>query len=412
VQTFTISNCIVHDTGTQIGIGMGIGCTNGSVYGNSVYNTGAMGIYVDSEGAAESNISIYNNVCHNNAQAGIGLSSENTNGQYPQTGISIYNNICYSNVLGFSVGSVSVPSNTFSFTLINNTFYGNSYRAISLGTYSYIASGIIRNNIIVGTSNAILMAMSGSGANVTIDHNLFYSTGSYNSSNIYGTNYLKSNPLLTNPTSNFALQSASPAIGAGSATGAPAIDYVGTARANLPCVGAYEYTTASLVNNNSSSPTPTTTGSFGYNGGTIAYSPSVGNIYFGKPGYTGVNATGIGMSAMVSNTDAVYAHNVQLGIYTLSGSTYTLVAATGSISVPAGAAGVWVTGHFTTSPSLSSATIYYLGIKTDNLAVKFWYNTSTSIEIYGQPAAFATWPATFYGPYADFPGQIGLLVNY
>jgi hypothetical protein len=297
VQTFTISNCIVHDTGTQIGIGMGIGCTNGSVYGNSVYNTGAMGIYVDSEGAAESNISIYNNVCHNNAQAGIGLSSENTNGQYPQTGISIYNNICYSNVLGFSVGSVSVPSNTFSFTLINNTFYGNSYRAISLGTYSYIASGIIRNNIIVGTSNAILMAMSGSGANVTIDHNLFYSTGSYNSSNIYGTNYLKSNPLLTNPTSNFALQSASPAIGAGSVTGAPAIDYAGITRPNPPSVGAYEYIispvaitdSASIITASGATPNGilTTLGSTnqssvsfdwgidtGYSGGNIAGNPS------------------------------------------------------------------------------------------------------------------------------------------
>jgi parallel beta-helix repeat protein len=411
VQTFTISNCIVHNTSTQIGIGIGVGCTNGLVYGNTVYNTGAMGIYIDSQGAAESNISIYNNVCYNNPQAGIGLSSENNGGQYPQTGISIYNNICYNNVMGFSVGSISVPSNTFSFNLINNTFYGNSYEAISLGTYSYIASAVIRNNISDGSNNAILMAMHGSGSNVTIDHNLFYSSGSYNSSNIYGTNYIQANPLLTNPTSNFALQSGSSAIGAGTATGASTVDYVGTARANPPCIGAYEYATASPVNNNPG-PAPTTNGSLGYNSGTTAYSPSVGNIHFSTPGYTGVNATGISMSALVSNTDGANAHNVQLGIYTLSGSTYSLVAATGSISVPARTAGVWVTGNFTTSPSLSLSTTYYLGIKTDNLAVEFWYGTSPSAEVYGQSATFATWPTTFSTQYADFPGQIAVLVNY
>jgi len=118
------------------------------------------------------------------------------------------------------------------------------------------------------------------------------------------------------------------------------------------------------------------------------------------------------MSALVSNTDAVKAHNVQLGIYTLSGSTYTLVAKTGSISVPAGATGVWVTGNLTTSPSLSSATTYYLGIVTDNVAVEFWYSTSSSTKVYGQSATFGAWPATFSGQYADFLGQIGILVNY
>jgi Putative Ig domain/Right handed beta helix region/Dockerin type I domain len=240
---FTINNCIVHGTGTQIGICTAIGCTNGSIYGNTVYNIQAMGIYIDSEGATESNFSIYDNICYGCLQAGIGLSSENTNGQYPVTGISIYNNVLYGNVEGFSVGSISVPANTFSFTFINNTLYNNSYEGISLGNYSYISSAVIRNNILDGSSNAILIAMSGSGSNVTVDHNLFYNSGSYNSSNIYGTNYIQANPLLTNPASNFALQLGSPAIDAGASVGAPFTDYMGTARPQGSGydIGAYEY---------------------------------------------------------------------------------------------------------------------------------------------------------------------------
>jgi len=44
------------------------------------------------------------------------------------------------------------------------------------------------------------------------------------------------------------------------------------------------------------------------------------------------------MSALVSNADTSSAHNIQLAIYTLSGSTYSLVAQTNSISIPANAA--------------------------------------------------------------------------
>ena len=77
---------------------------------------------------------------------------------------------------------------------------------------------------------------------MTIDHNLFYDpTGAYNSST-FGTNYIKGNPLLTNPITDFSLQAGSPAIGTGSPTGAPTTDYAGNARsATAPCIGAYEY---------------------------------------------------------------------------------------------------------------------------------------------------------------------------
>ena len=239
------NDCTVHDS-TKEGIDCSIGCTNGSIHNCTVYNV-KEGIYVDPEQTAESNISIYDNLVYNCPDNGIILSSELNGTQQSMTGISIYNNILYGNAVGFSVGSISVPANTFSFTFINNTIYNNSYGGITLGNASYILSGIVRNNIIVGTSGNILTSLSGSGSQVVIDHNLFYNPGGYNASNIYGTNYIQADPLFNNPPTDFSLQSGSPAINAGSATAAPATDYIGTSRPQGVGydIGAYEYKTVS-----------------------------------------------------------------------------------------------------------------------------------------------------------------------
>jgi len=409
-NTFTINHCKVSNPiyAARCCINP-IASSNGTIYDNTVFGATSMGIYVNAQIGNTSNISIYDNLCYDNLQGGIDLCSES--GTYAISNINIYNNVIYGNGRGFRVDEYR--SETYNFSFINNTLYNND----SAGGEIYITSTppelnncIIRNNIIYSlTSGVYAIDLSGdpSSTNITIDHNLFYnSSGSWNSTNILGISYLKGNPLLADPTANFALQSGSIAIGAGSPTDAPTTDYIGATRANQPCIGAYEYQTNASV-----PPTVTTTGSFGYDGGTTAYGPTAGYIHFCNPGYSGVNATPTGMSAMVSNTDTV-AHNVQLAIYTLSVSTYTLVSSTGTIAVPAGAAGIWVTGNFTTSPRLSSSTTYYLGIETDNTAIKFWYSASTSIAIYGQSASFDSWPASFSGQYADFLGQIGVLVNY
>ena len=90
----------------------------------------------------------------------------------------------------------------------------------------------------------------GSGA-ITVDHNLIYdATGTYqNSYSIFGTNVIKANPLLVNPTTNFQLSTGSSAIDAGLSVDAPSTDYIGTSRPQDAGydVGAYEYKAVSIL---------------------------------------------------------------------------------------------------------------------------------------------------------------------
>jgi hypothetical protein len=118
------------------------------------------------------------------------------------------------------------------------------------------------------------------------------------------------------------------------------------------------------------------------------------------------------MSILVSNSDTASAHNLQLAIYTLSGSTYSLVAQTNSISVPANAAKGWVTGNLTTSPSLSSSTTYYLCVNTDNADLNLYCDSQSSNAIYVVYQVFGAWSATFTSPTLDWSSHdLGILVN-
>jgi tRNA threonylcarbamoyladenosine modification (KEOPS) complex Pcc1 subunit len=153
--------------------------------------------------------------------------------------------------------------------------------------------------------------------------------------------------------------------------------------------------------------------SFGYNAtGTTSVSGTYNNFYFCTPGFTGVTSTGVSMSALVSNSDTSSAHNIQLAIYTLSGSTYSLVAHTNSISIPANAAKGWVTGNLTTSPSLSSSTTYYLCVNTDSASLNVYCDSQSSNAIYVVSQTYGTWSATFSSPTLDWSSHnLGILVN-
>jgi hypothetical protein len=152
---------------------------------------------------------------------------------------------------------------------------------------------------------------------------------------------------------------------------------------------------------------------FGYNAtGITSISGTHNNFYFCTPGFTGVNSTGVSMSVLVSNSDISSAHNVQLAIYTLSGSTYKLVAETNSINIPANAAKGWVTGNFTTSPSLSSSTTYYFCVNTDSNSLNLYCDAESSYATYVVSQAFGTWAAAFTSPTLDwYSHNLGLLVN-
>jgi hypothetical protein len=153
--------------------------------------------------------------------------------------------------------------------------------------------------------------------------------------------------------------------------------------------------------------------SLGHNSGaTSDGGGDYGLIILNQTGYTGVSNTGVSMSALVSNSDSTNTHNVLLGMYTKSGSTYTLVANTGSINVAAGATEAWVSGNFVTQPSLSSATTYYLGFETNSNAINFYGDSGGGGYITSFAAqSFGTFPSTITSP-ANWGGyQYGLLVN-
>ena len=420
-NNFTIEHCLIENpvADPRCDIGIGVGCTNGVISGNTVANCSGLGIYVSCMGVSMSNIAIYDNAVYNCAEGGIGLSDEDaaTDSGVTLTNVNIYNNLIYGNARGFRVdqyGNGTTTGSMFNFSFINNTLYNNGTASeIFLdNTPQYFSNCIIRNNILMNTLSAGDSAISYSdyaGGGVTVDHNLEYNSFGSWGPNIAGASCITTNPELINPTSNFALQATSPAINAGSATGAPSTDYVGTARpqAGGYDIGAYEY-----VVSTPSSPPGGTASSFGYNAGSIDDGGiQNGSINFGVPGYVGSVGTGVSMSVLVSNADSSKAHNIILGIYTHSGSTYNLVAQTGSLSIPAGAAKGWVTGNLTTSPSLTTTT-YYLCIQTDSPYLHTYYDAISGYQQYYYNQPFNSFPSSFSSPINNKPAEYGIEVNY
>ena len=223
-----------------------LGCENVLIHNNIVHNSLSSGIYVDASGQATSNISIYDNLVYNNAGPGIQLADEH--GVSTLSDIDIYNNILYDNSGAFEVDHYGTEVINFNF--INNTLYCNytieGTEILIAESHVNLSGCVIRNNIIdIATKgwNGITYSDYANGG-ITVDHNLFYSSGgSFGPSNIWGTTYVQANPLLTNPTTDFSLQSGSPAIDVGSSTGAPSTDFIGTSRPQGAGydMGAYEY---------------------------------------------------------------------------------------------------------------------------------------------------------------------------
>ena len=255
VNGFEIKNCLVHDPASafRCGIDCKQGCSNGSIHNNVVHDIEDCPIYIDAQGIATSNINVYDNLvynCKNNP--GLALSDEF--GSATITNINYYNNIVYNCRQGFTTNQVGTETRNFS--LINNTFYNNQNYdpgtsslpgdEIWINTPSqYLNNCIIRNNIIYGlTAGAYAIYYPGyANGGLSVDHNLFYNSGgTWASSNVLGTSYVTGNPLLVSPSTNFALQSNSPAIDAGSATSAPPTDYIGNSwpQGAGYDIGAYE----------------------------------------------------------------------------------------------------------------------------------------------------------------------------
>jgi hypothetical protein len=279
VSNFEIKNCIVHDT-SSIAIDMKVGTTRGSVHDCEVYSAGS-GIYIDARDADADSISIYNNVCHDiSDSAGIIFESEDIG--HGINDLSVYNNIVYECNNGIYFGNHGSQLEYVSFVVANNTLYNNVVGITLRQTYDHY-SGVIRNNIIYGTSGSQNFLVYASyndtsktdpAGNVIIDHNLFYNPAGYPSVDKYGTNSIKANPLLVSPTSNFSISSGSPAIDAGSSDDAPSFDYANASRPQGAGydIGASEFASGSSTPTPIPTPTPTptpdpVTATFGLNSG-------------------------------------------------------------------------------------------------------------------------------------------------
>ena len=244
MNNVTIENCYLHNNPYD-GIDVKDGSNNISIHNNEITSmgNGEDGIYIDCQGQIQDSISIYDNNIHGFTGDGIVLGSE-PGGSGTLTNCSIYNNLIY------NINGEAIQAQPYSFnktvSIINNTFYNDLVGIDFDDPAQYQINCVVRNNIIVGnTTSALINYPYYAQGGVTVDHNLFYSTAGYNT--VYGTNYVKANPLLTNPPTDFSLQSGSPTIGAGSSVGAPSTDYIGTARPQSQGydIGAYEYVPAS-----------------------------------------------------------------------------------------------------------------------------------------------------------------------
>ena len=231
------------------------GASNGKVYRNHVHDGRAVGIYVDAWDKHTFNIEVFQNVVHDIFDASGFVVASETGGLLEN--VSVYNNIAYHNRYVGIVVSVNGPGGAQGqrpmngIYLINNTLYNNGWQTWGGGILvenPHAQNVVIRNNI-AGQNLYFQMAVDPSVTQtVTIDHNLI---DGYRGTEgeTYGSAYVTGNPLFVYAAgADFHLQGSSPAVDAGSASGAPSNDFDGTLRpqdgdddgaANYD-IGAYE----------------------------------------------------------------------------------------------------------------------------------------------------------------------------
>ena len=169
--------------------------------------------------------------------------------------------------------------------IVNNTFYGNkavgglggssnSLNAgnggnavsggIDAGSNAVVVNNIFCNNAAVG--GTVGGGMNGSNGSSTdgaltsytagnLSYNLFFNNtaGTNPNGGTLGSNTVMSDPLFVSST-NFHLQTLSPARKAGTSSGAPTIDFDGNTRTTPPAIGAFDGAGLSLVDGKNNTP--------------------------------------------------------------------------------------------------------------------------------------------------------------
>jgi hypothetical protein len=214
-------------------------------------------------GLDQYDLHIHDNFIHNAICDGINFNTVN-----PDAGtVEAYNNVIWhvgtgpnppvdqeSNYTCFNIGSASVHTNPV--LIYNNTLYDcgavpDSDAGSDKGMFSPYVPVQISNNIIYQSNSGvpyITNNTSGNASKMTGSGNIWYGAGA-KPSGVATTNDLSNvNPLLSAPSSGtFTLQATSPAIGAGTAAKYSAYDHNGLIRPSPPSIGAYEFTSGTVV---------------------------------------------------------------------------------------------------------------------------------------------------------------------
>lgn len=206
-----------------------------------------------------SDVIVRNNLIKN-VEVGIQIQVNSVHGPTTYNNLSFYSNIF--DGMGKTTGTSGTCLNwngngtgtVNNINIWNNTAYGR----YSTATDGFRIDGVcattnvsIRNNIVVGFVRCpVHMYMNNAGSTidiVSIEHNDFYGNGNSNvylAQSITPTNVTNQNNITTNPllvsTSDFSLQSGSPAINAGLNVGL-LTDYRGYHLVGTSDIGAYEY---------------------------------------------------------------------------------------------------------------------------------------------------------------------------
>ena len=160
-------------------------------------------------------------------------------------GTTIQNNIAYN----CSGAALQCYHNCQNETITNNTFVNGKTFGIVAGAYQYptMSGMVIANNIVEGSPMGFMECdgsncVAATGSNVCTNNNFY--NNSVLTKNVTCSNTVTGNPNFVNnaapPAGNFALQSGSPASGAGTGTNAPATDIMGTPRTPKVSIGAYQ----------------------------------------------------------------------------------------------------------------------------------------------------------------------------
>lgn len=229
---FEVRDNIVIDCQKE-GIDAKDGSSHGSIYRNVVNRPRSVGIYVDAWDKPTHNVEVFQNMVFGSKESsGFAIASEQ--GGF-LSHIRFENNIAYHNcTYGIEISRCCKDNHPMdSIFVVNNTFYENGvhWGGGIIVDNAQARNVIIRNNIC--SQNLIFQIAIAADVPkdaVLVDHNMIDGYRGYEDE-VYGDDYRQGDPQFEDTArGNFRLRRSSLAVDAGSAIGAPNVDFEGTAR--------------------------------------------------------------------------------------------------------------------------------------------------------------------------------------